>query len=433
MAVFDADHPPSRELVDDCVHCGFCLPSCPTYVLWGEEMDSPRGRIHLMKQGLDAPEGSVLSPEVVGHFDACLGCLACVSACPSGVRYDALLNATRAQVERRHERPAGQRALRAAIFSLFPYPRRLRAMRGPLALYQRSGASRLGARLAARLPPALSTMEQLAPPVRRAPRLPARVAARGPKRAVVGLLTGCVQSAFFGHVGAATARVLALEGCEVLVPRGQGCCGALSAHTGRRADAVRFARATIDAFDRAGVEYVVTDSAGCGSAMKEYAELLAADPRYAARAEEFAARTRDVTELLVELGPAAERHPLPLAVAYHDACHLAHAQRIRSAPRQLLRGIPGLTLREVAEADLCCGSAGVYNLLEPVPARELGDRKAGHVRAAGADLLAAGNPGCLLQITAALRRAGTALPTAHTVELLDASLRGRAASTLTGG
>jgi glycolate oxidase iron-sulfur subunit len=433
MAVFDADHPPSRELVDDCVHCGFCLPSCPTYVLWGEEMDSPRGRIHLMKQGLEAGEGDVLSPEVVGHFDACLGCLACVSACPSGVRYDELLNATRAQVERRYDRPAGQRALREAIFRLFPYPRRLRALRGPLALYQRSGASRLGGRIAARLSPALSTMEQLAPPVRRAPRLPARVAARGPRRAVVGLLAGCVQSAFFGHVGAATARVLALEGCEVVVPRGQGCCGALSAHTGRRAEAVRFARATVDAFDGAGVEYVVTDSAGCGSAMKEYAGLLADDPRYAARAEEFAARTRDVTELLVELGPAAQRHPLPLAVAYHDACHLAHAQRIRSAPRELLRGIPELTLREVAEPELCCGSAGVYNLLEPVPARELGDRKAGNVRSTGADLLAAGNPGCLLQITAALRRSGTPLPTAHTIELLDASLRGRPTSSLTGG
>jgi glycolate oxidase iron-sulfur subunit len=354
-----------------------------------------------------------------------------VSACPSGVRYDELLNATRAQVERRYDRPAGQRALREAIFRLFPYPRRLRALRGPLALYQRSGASRLGGRIAARLSPALSTMEQLAPPVRRAPRLPARVAARGPRRAVVGLLAGCVQSAFFGHVGAATARVLALEGCEVVVPRGQGCCGALSAHTGRRAEAVRFARATIDTFARAGVEYVVTDSAGCGSAMKEYAELLDDDPRYGPRAAAFAARTRDVTELLVELGPVAERHPLPLAVAYHDACHLAHAQRIRSAPRRLLRGIPELALRELAEPDLCCGSAGVYNLLEPEPARELGDRKAGHVRAAAPDLLAAGNPGCLLQITAGLRRAGAPVPTAHTVELLDASLRHRPPGTLT--
>ncbi|BCJ38235.1 glycolate oxidase iron-sulfur subunit [Actinocatenispora thailandica] len=421
LGAFDEDHPPSRSLADDCVHCGFCLPSCPTYVLWGEEMDSPRGRIHLIQQGLD---GEPLTDAMAGHIDACLGCLACVTACPSGVRYDELLNATRAQVERRHPRSRGERLLRALVFGLFPYPRRLRLLRAPLAAYRATGADRLGHRLARHLPPALATMEELAPPARRAPRLPPRVRARGRRRATVGLLTGCVQSAFFGSVSAATARVLALEGCEVLVPRRQGCCGALSAHTGRRAEAARFARATIDAFDAAGVDYVVTDSAGCGSAMKEYAELLADDPRYAGRAERLSARTRDVTELLVELGPVAQRHPVRRTVAYHDACHLAHAQKIRSAPRQLLRGIPELTLVEPAEAELCCGSAGVYNLLEPEPARELGDRKAARIRATGADLLVAGNPGCLLQITAALRRAGTPLPTAHTVELLDASLRG---------
>ncbi|GAA4217882.1 (Fe-S)-binding protein [Actinocatenispora rupis] len=419
LGAFDGERPPDRALIDDCVHCGFCLPSCPTYVLWGEEMDSPRGRIHLMKQGLD---GAPLSDEMVGHFDACLGCLACVTACPSGVRYDELIDQTRVQVERRHPRTRAERAVRGAVFALFPYPRRLRVLRGPLALYRRVGLDRLGRKLSRHLPAALATMEELAPVIRRAPRLPARVAARGPRRAVVGLLTGCVQAAFFGQVGAATARVLAREGCDVVVPRGQGCCGALSGHSGRRSEAARFARATIDTFDAAGVDFVVTDSAGCGSAMKEYAELLPDDPR----AARFAARTRDVTELLVELGPVAPRHPVRRTVAYHDACHLAHAQRIRSAPRELLRGIPGLTLVEPAEADLCCGSAGVYNLLEPEPARELGDRKAERIRATGADLLVAGNPGCLLQITAALRRAGTELPTAHTVELLDASLRGPA-------
>lgn len=422
LGAFDADHPPSAALAGDCVHCGFCLPSCPTYVLWGEEMDSPRGRIHLMQQGM---AGAPLTDEMAGHFDACLGCLACVSACPSGVKYDLLLNDTRAQVERRYRRTFGQRLLRTAIFQLFPYPRRLRVMRLPLLAYQRTGLSRLGAALAARLSPTLSTMERIAPPLRRQHRLPQRVRARGERRATVGLLTGCVQSAFFGHVSAATARVLALEGCEVVIPRGQGCCGALSAHTGRRPEAVRFARATIDRFDAAGVDYVVTDSAGCGSAMKEYAELLSDDPRYADRAHRFAERTRDVTELLADLGPVAERHPLPATVAYHDACHLAHAQRIRSAPRQLLAGIPELRLAEIAEPELCCGSAGVYNLLEPQPARELGDRKAALVRATGADLLVAGNPGCLLQISSSLRSAGAPMPTAHTIELLDASLRGK--------
>ncbi|HEY3505142.1 MAG TPA: heterodisulfide reductase-related iron-sulfur binding cluster [Actinocatenispora sp.] len=417
LGAFDDDRPPEQALVDDCVHCGFCLPSCPTYVLWGEEMDSPRGRIHLMNQGL---AGAPLSDEMVGHFDACLGCLACVTACPSGVRYDELIDATRAQVERRHPRTAAERAVRGLVFSLFPYPRRLRVLRAPLALYRRTGLDRLGRKVSRHLPAALQSMQELAPVIRRAPRLPARVAARGPRRAVVGLLTGCVQSAFFGQVGAATARVLAMEGCDVIVPRGQGCCGALSKHSGRRAEAARFARATVDAFDAAGVDYVVTDSAGCGSAMKEYAELLPDDPR----AARFASRTRDVTELLVELGPVAERHAVHRTVAYHDACHLAHAQRIRSAPRQLLRGIPGLRLVEPAESELCCGSAGVYNLLEPEPARELGDRKAERIEATDADLLVAGNPGCLLQITAALRRAGTEMPTAHTIELLDASLRG---------
>lgn len=414
---FDAFDPPSRELISDCVHCGFCLPSCPTYVLWGEEMDSPRGRIHLMSQAVN---GAPLSPPMVGHFDACLGCLACVTACPSGVRYDELIDATRAQLERNAPRSLPDRLLRTAIFALFPYRRRLRALRAPLAAWQRTG--RIGAAISARLPAPLSTMEQLAPPIRSAPRIPARVGARGRRRAVVGLLTGCVQGAFFGHVGAATARVLAREGCDVVVPRRQGCCGALSAHAGRRDQAARFARATIDTFTAAGVEYVVTDSAGCGSAMKEYPRLLADDPAYAQRAADFASRARDVAELLVELGPVAPRRPIRRTVAYHDACHLAHGQRIRSAPRQLLAGVPELTLVDLPESDLCCGSAGIYNLVQPEPAADLGARKAANVLAAAPDLLVAGNPGCLLQITTALRRIGTSIPTAHTIEVLDAAL-----------
>jgi glycolate oxidase iron-sulfur subunit len=420
---FDAHHPPQPDLIKDCVHCGFCLSSCPTYVLWGEEMDSPRGRIHLMKTGL---EGEPLSASMVGHFDACLGCMACVPACPSGVQYGTLIADTRAQVHRRYQRPRREWLLREAIFWLFPYPKRLRALRGPLSLYQRSGLDRLLRRtgLLDRLPPTLRVMESLTPTVTRRHPLPERVPASGQRRAVVGMLTGCVQDALFPEVNAATARVLAAEGCDVVIPRGQGCCGALSQHMGREEEAIRFARALIQRFEAAKVDHVVVNAAGCGSAMKEYAHLLRDDPDYAQRAQGFVERTRDVSELLVELGPVAPRHPLDVTIAYHDACHLGHAQGIRAQPRALLRAIPGLRLTEIAEADLCCGSAGVYNLLHPEPATELGDRKARNVLATGASLLVTANPGCLMQIAASARRLGKPLALAHTVTVLDASIRG---------
>jgi glycolate oxidase iron-sulfur subunit len=419
---FDAHRPPRRELVDDCVHCGFCLTTCPTYVLWGEEMDSPRGRIHLMKQGLD---GEPMSDSLVQHVDACLGCMACVTACPSGVQYDRLIEDTRAQVERRHPRPQRQRLLREAIFALFPYPRRLRLLRGPLRAYQASGLQGL-----LKLAPTLATLESLAPRLTRVPRPPGRIAARGRRRAVVGVLTGCVQSAFFPDVNAATIRVLAAEGCEVVVPPAQGCCGALSVHNGREFEAQAFARKLIDRFERAGVEYVVVNAAGCGSSMKEYADLLRDDPAYADRAAAFAAKVRDLSEILIELGPVAERHPLPITVAYHDACHLGHAQGIRAQPRTLLNGIPGLTVKEIADPEICCGSAGVWNVLNPGPAAELGDRKAKDVLATGADLLVTANPGCLMQVAAAVRRLGGDISLAHTAKVLDASIRGLPASTL---
>jgi glycolate oxidase iron-sulfur subunit len=429
---FDDHRPPSAELAADCVHCGFCLPTCPTYALWGEEMDSPRGRIYLMQAGLD---GEPLSDAMVGHFDACLGCMACVTACPSGVQYDKLIEATRAQVERRHRRPLSDRLLRGAIFALFPHPRRLRLLRGPLAAYRRSGLQRVvqGSGVLTRLSPSLAAMESLAPAVRAAPTLPERVAARGPRRAVVGMLTGCVQREFFPRVNAATARVLAMEGCDVVIPRNQSCCGALSVHNGREAEAMSFARRTVDTFEAAGVEQVVVNAAGCGSSMKEYAELLRDDPAYADRAARFAASVRDVSELLVELGPVAERNPLPMTVAYHDACHLGHAQGVRAQPRALLRGIPGLELREVADPDICCGSAGVYNLLFPEAAGELGDRKARSVLATGAEVMVTANPGCLMQVAAAVERQGGRVVLAHTVEVLDASLRGRTVDQMTRG
>jgi glycolate oxidase iron-sulfur subunit len=402
------------ELIKDCVHCGFCLPTCPTYVLWGEEMDSPRGRIQLMDQHV---HGTPVTDEMAGHLDACLGCMACVTACPSGVQYDRLIEQTRAVVEEEHTRTPDERAIRAMVFALFPYRRRLRAMRLPMAMSKRLQP------LLNRVNPTLGAMAELAPPAARHVRLPPVVRARRRRRATVGLLTGCVQGEFFPQVNAATARVLALEGCDVVIPPRQGCCGALSLHSGREAEAKRFARRTIATFERAGVDTVVVNAAGCGSSMKDYAEVLKDDPGWSGRAD--ALRVRDLAEFLVELGPVAERHPLPISVAYHDACHLAHAQGVRSQPRELLGGIPGLDLREIAESAICCGSAGTYNLFQPQAARELGDRKAERVLATGADLLVSANPGCTMQIAAATRRAGKGeIRVAHTAEVLDASLRG---------
>ncbi|HET6502457.1 MAG TPA: heterodisulfide reductase-related iron-sulfur binding cluster [Amycolatopsis sp.] len=420
---FDDHHPPSADLVADCVHCGFCLPTCPTYALWGEEMDSPRGRIYLMGLGL---EGEEMTPEMAGHFDACLGCMACVTACPSGVQYDKLIEATRAQVERRHDRSARDRWLRRAIFSVFPYPRRLHAMRWPLRAYQASGLSRLVRRngMLRRLFPALAELEALAPPIERYQRVPERVPARGRKRGTVGMLLGCVQREFFPGVNSATARVLAAEGFEVVAPARQGCCGALSTHNGREEEAQAFARKLVDTFDAAGVDWVVVNAAGCGSAMKEYAGLLADDPLYAVRARDFAARVRDVSEILREYPAVAPRHPLPVTIAYHDACHLAHAQGVRAQPRALLGDIPGLAVREIAESELCCGSAGIYNILQPEAGRELGDRKTRNVLATGASLLVTANPGCLMQVASSVRRAGAEIRIAHTVEVLDAAIRG---------
>jgi glycolate oxidase iron-sulfur subunit len=429
LGAFDSHRPPSLELVGECVHCGFCLPTCPTYSLWGEEMDSPRGRIHLMQQGL---EGEPLSDSMVGHFDACLGCMACVTACPSGVQYDRLIEATRAQVERRHERTRRDQALRELIFALFPHPRRLRLLRGPLRGYQRLGLDRAVRRtgLLERLAPQLAAMERLAPRLGKPERVARRVPAAGRRRAVVGMLSGCVQGEFFPGVNAATARVLAAEGCEVLVPAGQGCCGALSVHNGREPEAQDFARRTVEVFEAAGVDFIVVNAAGCGSSMKEYADLLADDPAYAERAAAFAAKVRDVSEVLADLGTVAPRHPLDVTLAYHDACHLAHAQGVHAQPRALLREIPGVELREIADAELCCGSAGIWNILNPEPARELGDRKAANVVATGAELLVTANPGCLMQVAASLERASVQIGLAHTIEVLDASIRGLPAAAL---
>lgn len=382
------------ELIDACTHCGFCLPTCPTYgPLWQSEADSPRGRIYLMKGLVDGT--MTLDASVVEHFDRCLGCMACVTACPSGVRYDRLIEQTRAQVEQRYRRPPGQRAFRAAIFSVVPHRRRFRAA---LAL------RRLPA------PGSLSTLRRIAPPWTEATWPPEHLPGAGAR---VAVLAGCIQSVLFGRVNEATARVLQADGFDVHVPRGQGCCGALYAHAGRLEDGLESARKIEQAL--AGYDYIVTNAAGCGSHLKDHG----------------VANVVDVSELLAE--PLAQRQPLPLRVAFQDSCHLAHAQALREQPRAMLQAIPRLELAEPAEQTICCGSAGIYNLVQAEPARELGERKARHVLDTGADVYASANPGCLVQVSAALRRAGRPLPALHPIELVDASIRGVAAADLLAG
>ncbi|RPI50623.1 MAG: 4Fe-4S dicluster domain-containing protein [Acidobacteria bacterium] len=413
-----------RDLLDDCVHCGFCLPTCPTYLLWGQETDSPRGRIHLMKLRRDGREEN--NEGFIRHIDTCLGCMACVTACPSGVQYDSLLEAARPQVEREARRSFGDRAFRRLIFAMFPYPARLRALSWPLGLYQKLGVQKLVHKsgLLGVLPQRLQSMERLLPPIAFGGNgLPSRVPAQGPQRKRVGLLLGCVQRVFFGNVNEATARVLAAEGCEVVIPETQQCCGALAEHAGEEKDAMEAARRLIDAFDASGVDTIVINAAGCGSAMKRYGHLLRNDPAYADRAKAFAARCKDISEVLADLEPRAPRGAVPLKAAYHDACHLQHAQGVRAQPRRLLQTIPGVTVREIGESEICCGSAGIYNLLEPEAATELRDRKVQNILKTDAEAIISSNPGCLLQIATGLEAAGRPMRIMHLVEVLDQSIR----------
>lgn len=427
---------PNPALIDTCVHCGFCLPTCPTYLLWGEEMDSPRGRIYLMKAGVEGRQA--LTPPVVQHFDSCLGCLACVTACPSGVQYGPLIEQTRAQVERTHPRTLGDRLFRRALLSLVPYPNRMRWALLPLVLLgdviraagrwvaQRSGTTASS--------PTGGPIRRLAAAMALAPevgwrglfdRLPEVTPAAGSTRARVAVLTGCVQRLAFGDVNHATARVLAAEGCEVRAPHGQGCCGALPLHAGQADQARALAKHNIATFESLDVDRIVVNAAGCGSAMKEYGELFHGDAEWEPRARAFSAKVRDVSEVLVELGEQrAARHPIAATVVYHDACHLAHGQGVRAQPRSLLEAIPGVTVRTPAEAEICCGSAGIYNLVQPEPAAQLGERKAQHIAALSPDIIATANPGCIIQITTAARGLGYNWPIFHPIELVDASIRG---------
>ncbi len=411
IGAWDDERAPEPGLIDDCVHCGFCLPTCPTYVLWGEEADSPRGRIVLMKEGHE--EGSELSAPMVRHFDNCLGCMACVTACPSGVQYDKLIEDTRGQVERHWDREPGDRAFRRLIFALFPHPRRLRVLAPLMAMGRLAAKLPLPARLRA-----LAFLSPRTPLAETRRRLPPKVPAAGERRGTVGFMQGCVQRVFFHDVNAASVRLLQAEGWEVRVPPAHRCCGALQLHAGE--DSTAEAKATIEAFE--DCERVVVNAAGCGSSMKDYHHLLRDDPEWAERASDFAGKVRDLTEILAENEPRAPRGRVELRVAYHDACHLAHAQGVREQPRELLRGIPGIELVEPAEWEICCGSAGIYNLVKPEPAAELGRRKVENLLATGAEAVVAANPGCALQIQAHSRAMGRELEVLHPAELLARSL-----------
>ena len=400
-----------------CVHCGICLPQCPTYRVLEEEMDSPRGRLYLMRA---AAEGRTeLTPQLAHHLDLCLGCRACETACPSGVPFGQLLEATRGQLERAGVRaPGAERGVLRLLLALFPRPDRLRVMRRALRLYQQTGLQAAVRGLDLLSPfKRLRALESLLPslPADGRNTLPEITPARGPRKGRVGLLTGCVQSVFFPQVNAETARLLSAAGWEVVAPREQGCCGALHLHAGRLADFRGLARPLMAAFPP-DLDFVVTNAAGCGSALKEYDHWLPG-----ADAEMFAAKVRDITEVLVEAELPLQS--LPVTVTYHDPCHLVHGQRVRSQPRALLRRIPDLRLVELPDSELCCGSAGIYNVQQPEMAGELARRKVERIRETGARTVVSGNPGCLLQIAQESRRQGFELEVLHPVELLGRALR----------
>jgi glycolate oxidase iron-sulfur subunit len=409
LGAFAGPDLPDADGLQACVHCGICLPQCPTYRLLGEEMDSPRGRLYLMRA---AAEGRIdISDTFTHHLDLCLGCRACETACPSGVPFGRLLEATRAQIERRG-RPAASRAVTALIYGVFPHPERLGPLFRLVRLYQQSGLQRaVRATGILRWLPRLAAMDALLPAIPGERRLPALLPSVGVRRGRVGLVLGCVQRFLYPQVNEQTARLLALGGYDVVVPDRQRCCGALDLHGGRLDDLRRRARAMAAAFPE-DIDYLVTNAAGCGSAMKEYRHWLADNPRVGA----LAAKTRDVAEVLA--GADLELRPLHGVAAYHDPCHLVHGQKIRREPRALLERIPGLRLVELADSDVCCGSAGVYNLLQPDLAERLLRQKVETIAATGARFLVTGNPGCLLQIAKGCRARGLAIEVVHPIELL---------------
>ncbi len=412
-----------KKLLKECVHCGLCLDACPTYRVLGHEADSPRGRIYQIRQ---VYEGKVSAQDLDfrEHIYACLDCRACQTACPSGVQYGTIIEAARAVAE--PVSPSEKTIGRAILGSVFTRPKLLDAAGLSLRLYQRSGLQSVLRKSHALnlLPKRLREMESMLAPAQGGVRrwsAPHVTPARGPVRYRVGFIEGCIMPQFFGDTNAATVRVLAVNGCVVYSPPSQGCCGALQMHTGDRSSAQELARRNIDAFDGLGLDAIIINAAGCGSTLKEYGHLLADDPAYAARAEAFARSVKDVSEFLASIELVPPARPVPLRVTYQDACHLVHGQGIRNQPRQLLRKIPGLELVEMRDSDVCCGSAGIYNLTHPDLSVKLLEQKMDHLLATGATAVVAPNPGCTMQLAYGARRRGVQLEFFHVVDLLDRS------------
>ena len=408
----------------ECVHCGLCTASCPTYLETSDENDSPRGRIYLMRAVADGRIGA--SREVRHHLDLCLDCRACETACPSGVKYGQIIEPFK--VAMHASAPPEDRTgilQRWILHYLFPHAARVKAALGPARWLQKLGvidlADRVG--LTRLLPPTLRRMQAMLPTLTGAgSRIPAVLPPIGPKRARVALFLGCVADAMYPETNAATARVLQDNGCEVVTPRSQACCGAIHYHSGAEGPALDFARENLAAFDPDRFDAIIINAAGCGAMLKDYAHLLPAEDR--AAAIKFVAKVRDITEFLVELGPIAPKFPVAKQVTYHDACHLCHAQQIRAQPRQLLSLIPGLELVPLDESELCCGAAGTYNLTQPEMSAALGRRKMDRIAATGAQLVATGNVGCILQIARQIKETGSAIRVVHPVDLLDQAYRG---------
>ena len=404
----------------DCVHCGLCLSACPTYLETGKEMDSPRGRIYLLKA---VQEGRLpLSEPVVEHIDLCLGCRACESACPSGVQYGVLLEHGRDFIERKHRRSLFQTWLRRVfIEGVLAHPARMKLALLPVRVLQALRLDRLLTRFEPFRP--LEFLPRLSRTTSKP--LAETTPAEGERRSRVGMISGCVTSVLFGRTNEATIRLLARAGCEVVVPRGQVCCGALYAHGGSLEKARQCARQNIDQFEKLDLDAVIINAAGCGSTLKEYGKLLHDDPKYAGRGAVFSAKVKDLSEFLVASGfqSAIGNRQSAIRVTYHDACHLAHPQGIKVAPRALLRAMPGVELIELPESDVCCGSAGSYNLTEPEMADRLQRRKIENIRAIGARIVVTTNPGCILQIQSGLTKAGQSIEVVHLADFLEKQTR----------